>query len=791
MLLQSVFLLCFTISTQARTHLGRTAQAIEARQLSNETTYDFIIAGGGIAGLTVADRLTENPNVTVLVIEYGPFDQREDGVMIPGAYFPVPYLWLPLMSTPQTALGGISYGVPCGRVVGGGSVVNAMFFHRSDAELYNAWEELGATGWGWADLFPYFKKSETFTAPDADYAASHNITWDVSVHGFEGPVQASHAPYDYPGSANMYNGALRLGIQPALDPNNGRAQGIFRLLRSVDPKTQTRSSARINRYDRDAARPNYHILSNTAVSRVLFENVTAVGVEYIGSTSGEKHTVRASKEVIIAAGSVHTPQILQLSGIGDAAHLKSLGIDTVSGLPGVGRNLQDHLVLKVYYNYTSNHFPNGGSLQSNATYATEQRAFYDAGKASAFDLTGTTGNLMIQLPLSNWTNDSASIISRASSLSPTDVLGKDTDPSVLAGYERQRAIILKDINVEAVGGLSWNTGPETSIYMTRPLSRGSITINSTNIFDAPLIDYGALTDPTDLDILYAIYMKNRELMATPDVAILGPIETAPAPGISNERDIKEKIKVALQPSNAHQCCTAAMMPREDGGVVDRQNRVYGTFGLSVVDASTWPLVAGGGPQASVYAGAEKAADMIKKRHGIGLMIAYALASAGASKVYILGRREDKLSTAASQHENIVPLQRDITSKASLQAAVDFITQDTGYINLLVANSGIYGPPSSFVPGSSVKELRKSMFENTSMEEFTQTFHVNTTATYFTMLAFLELLDAGDKDATAGGFGKPLKEGSKVPSIQSQVIITSSVGAFLLPGLRRMVSESML
>ncbi|KAI4647457.1 Short-chain dehydrogenase/reductase sat3 [Alternaria viburni] len=164
--------------------------------------------------------------------------------------------------------------------------------------------------------------------------------------------------------------------------------------------------------------------------------------------------------------------------------------------------------------------------------------------------------------------------------------------------------------------------------------------------------------------------------------------------------------------------------------------------------------------------------------GIGLMIARALACAGASKIYILGRREDKLSTAASQHENIIPLQCDITSKASLQAAVDFITQDMGYINLLVANSGIYGPPSSFMPCSSVKELREHMFEKTSMEDFTQTFHVNTTATYFTMLAFLELLDAGNKNAIAGGFGKPLKEGSKIPSIQSQVIITSSVGAFL-------------
>ncbi|KAH9863604.1 hypothetical protein J1614_009536 [Plenodomus biglobosus] len=215
--------------------------------------------------------------------------------MVPGAYFPVPYLWLPLMSTPQSALGGMVYGVPCGKVVGGGSVVNAMFFHRSDAELYDTWEELGATGWGWANLIPYFKK-------------------------------------------------------PAQEPNNGRAQGVFRLVRSVDAETQTRSSARVNRYDRDAQRPNYHILANTAVSRIIFQDNTAVGVAFVSNNNGTQSEVRARKEVIVAAGSVHTPQILQLSGIGDATHLKSLGIDPVSDLPGVGHNLQDHLVLKVNYN---------------------------------------------------------------------------------------------------------------------------------------------------------------------------------------------------------------------------------------------------------------------------------------------------------------------------------------------------------------------------------------------------------------------------------------------------------
>jgi NAD(P)-dependent dehydrogenase (short-subunit alcohol dehydrogenase family) len=160
------------------------------------------------------------------------------------------------------------------------------------------------------------------------------------------------------------------------------------------------------------------------------------------------------------------------------------------------------------------------------------------------------------------------------------------------------------------------------------------------------------------------------------------------------------------------------------------------------------------------------------------MVAKALAAGGASKIYILGRRIDRLDAAASQYPSFHPIQCDITSKESLQSAVEFITSNTGHINLLVANSGIVGPMSSFVPGQSISQIRKSMFEDTSMADFANTFEVNVTATYFSILAFLELLDAGNAAAVKGGYGKPTKEGELVPSIQSQVIVTSSVGAFL-------------
>ncbi|KAI8630242.1 short-chain dehydrogenase [Xylariaceae sp. FL1651] len=163
--------------------------------------------------------------------------------------------------------------------------------------------------------------------------------------------------------------------------------------------------------------------------------------------------------------------------------------------------------------------------------------------------------------------------------------------------------------------------------------------------------------------------------------------------------------------------------------------------------------------------------------GIGLMMAKALAGSGAKKVYILGRRAATLEAAAAAHSSISPLVCDVTSKESLQAAVDVISGEIGYVNLVVANSGIFGPYQSFNSALSIQDLRKNLFDEVSTEAFTEALHVNVTGVYLTMTAFLELLDAGNKNALKGGYGKPLKEGSRVPLIQSQVIVTGSVGSY--------------
>ncbi|KAJ3551726.1 hypothetical protein NPX13_g11294 [Xylaria arbuscula] len=163
--------------------------------------------------------------------------------------------------------------------------------------------------------------------------------------------------------------------------------------------------------------------------------------------------------------------------------------------------------------------------------------------------------------------------------------------------------------------------------------------------------------------------------------------------------------------------------------------------------------------------------------GIGFFMAKALASAGAKKVYILARRKEVLDEAAKAHESLHPLVCDVASKESLQAAVDTITKESGYVNLVIANSGVLGPAARFHPDSSVSDLKKRLFDEVSMDNFSQTMNINVTGAYFTMLAFLELLDAGNENARKGGFGAPLTAGSTVPSTQSQVLFISSISAY--------------
>ncbi|RWA09527.1 hypothetical protein EKO27_g5581 [Xylaria grammica] len=576
--------------------------SVVSRQEAGNNTYDFIIAGGGIAGLTVADRLTEDPSVSVLVVEAGPFDQREESVLIPGAYPPFQY-FNGLESVPQEALGNRSVGTICAKVVGGGSVVNAMVYLRYAGYLIRRWSE-----------------GENFTKPDGDFAARANISWDDSVRGTSGPVKYSYPDYFYPGSANWWNAAKSIGLPIVKDPEAGNNLGIFWTPSVLDATTMTRSDARLNHYENiKVSRSNYHILASTTVSKVIFNGTRAMGVEYLASGGGDTAQVYATKEVILAAGGVHTPQILQLSGIGPQALLNDLGIAVIQDLPGVGQNLQDQSTLTIPWTFTSNVTPNSGSLDSNATYNAEQRGLYDTERTGAYTIVRSLSTNIGQLSLRLVTDDYAAIAAEARSRDPAASLPSDVDPTVLEGYKKQRELIIRQFEGQdaAVGTLHWGTSSSSLIYHLKPLSRGTVNINSTDPLASPVLDYRTATDPIDLAIYVALFRKNRELFAAPDMAALGPAEASPfGAQVRTDEEIIAVLRQQINPSNAHQCCTAAMLPRNLGGVVDSEWNVHGVEGLRVADTSYWPFQTSGAPTATTYASGEKLADVIKRDYNL-------------------------------------------------------------------------------------------------------------------------------------------------------------------------------
>lgn len=322
------------------------------------TTYDYVIVGGGLTGLVVAHRLSEDKlrefcgaqNLlicrlirsagSVLVLETGPITDDINTVIPTLANSINRALQYKMMSEPDPELGGLSVGVLVGKVVGGGSVINNMAYDRAAAADYHAWERLGNPGWGWKGLLSYFKKSTTFTPPKYT-AEEFNIIWDTSAYGTTGPLQASFPNYDFPDMKVVWE-AFRSGGYPTPEEHAaGEAVGAFWIPYALNPDTQTRSDARRTYYDSAKSRPNLKIL-NVSATEILFDGLTANGIQFTDLLDSTSSKVHAKREAILAAGAVFTPKIPQISGICSPDVLKAAGVKIKKDLPAVGANLQDH-----------------------------------------------------------------------------------------------------------------------------------------------------------------------------------------------------------------------------------------------------------------------------------------------------------------------------------------------------------------------------------------------------------------------------------------------------------------
>ncbi|KFA45613.1 hypothetical protein S40293_08627 [Stachybotrys chartarum IBT 40293] len=598
--------------------------------------YDYIVVGGGTSGLVVANRLSEDRSKTVLVIEHGDFANTIN-VTVP--YFatqdqtPRRYN---MVSVPQVHLANRVAELPIGNVVGGSSAVNGMAWDRGSAIDYDSWEKLGNVGWGWRKLLRYFRKSSTFAPPAREYVERYGYEWTPDAYG-NGPIRVGYPAWQW-SAAELQARAWIEDINASVlrDGADGKNVGIAWIPQSSDGVESVRSYAETAYFNPVSNRRNLDLLILHYGTTVKFDGTDTAGVEIASRDTGKVKFV-SSKNVVLAAGAVNTPRILQLSGIGPARLLHSLGINVLVDAPGVGANFQDHPSFMLFYQCKTrsvapflplwrrllNDAPvnNDTAVNPNSMYDPD---FYDAAwEEYSANRTGpfshAWGNRIVFESLQNLDSRYESIANSLEAQDPLAYLPTiyAENPTLLDGYLAQQRILQSQFLSSQAGVVEITFGGSTAVPVAvqKPLSRGTIHINSTDPNPArpPLIDFNANANPIDTAIARLGLRKAREFMASDSVASLEPVETVPGPTVDSDMEIEQVLRDSLlTPTFSHPVGTAALMPRELGGVVDDQLRVYGVNGLWVVDASIIPLIPAAHTQATVYAVAEYAADLIRQ-----------------------------------------------------------------------------------------------------------------------------------------------------------------------------------
>ncbi|WYZ37881.1 hypothetical protein EsH8_II_001387 [Colletotrichum jinshuiense] len=588
-----------TSPAAAKPMLLETATLLERAEQVKDA-YDYIIVGAGTAGLTVADRLSEDGKHSVLVIEY--CHLVSDAVIEAGGgrNFNDPGIRYNITSTPQPGMNSRTQAVWIGCCVGGSSAINGMVMVRGTRVEYDGWAELGGPNstWGWDGVLPYFKRAVYFTPPEEELAGAFNITWDPNAWGMEDGTKifASFPEYQNPRLIPMYQAVKKMPRMDVPLDGAGGDNGLFWYPSSIDPKRYRRSYARTGHYD-GVTRPNFEVITRHKVRKVVFDGTTATGVEFSPRDGdGRRRTVKANKEVILAAGTVHTPQLLQLSGIGPKPLLDAAGIPVLLDTPGVGQNFQDHAYLSVGYQW-GNGAPSGPAVPANGNPASV-----------------AAPNLGAWIGLPTITEGFEAIAARYEAQDPAKFLPTGTHPTVVAGYaafQKLHAKLLRDRNTNVMW-LPLTGGAGGIVMAMHVVSHGTINIDPADPEAEPVVDYRALSNPVDMDIMVEIIGFMRAYMSSPDIARYQPRETSPGANVKGEA-LKSWIRQQYIPTNFHPIATAAKKPKEMGGVVGEDLLVHGADRLSVVDGSIMPLLPGANTQQTVYMLAEKAVDLIKAR----------------------------------------------------------------------------------------------------------------------------------------------------------------------------------
>jgi choline dehydrogenase-like flavoprotein len=427
--------------------------------------------------------------------------------------------------------------------------------------------------------------------------------------------------FQYPDVVDYYKAFAGAGLHAARSGDNGEAYGTAWYPNTMNPKTGERSHARNSYYDPVSKRSNLEVMLETLATEIVFDGnrqLTAKGVKVTDKRTGTTKTVYAKKELILACGSINTPQLLQLSGIGPRSVLEAAGIPVKLAHDGVGANFQDHPYTNVQYNMSNLSKPNPSSFNDPAFNASAWEQ-YRANKTGPLTLARGNGLAMVPLQIVDPENYSnlAEQVRGSSNDAYLPALYKNSK-KLLKGFKAQRAI-LADLYESAKAGVVEHTisgsGTFNIVGLEKPISRGTVTINPANPRGPPNIFYNALSNPVDRAVLATCVRFLRTVLARPELAKFSPMETSPgAQYTTDDEIIKRSIEVgSVIPTLSHPSCTCAMMPEDMGGCVSDKLLFYGVKHMSIVDASIIPIVPTQHIQSTMYAIGEKAASIIKSR----------------------------------------------------------------------------------------------------------------------------------------------------------------------------------
>jgi choline dehydrogenase len=526
--------------------------------------YDVVVAGAGSAGCIVATRLTEDPKLEVCLIEAGKRD-RNPWIHIPlgfGKIVPNPKFNWGYATEPEPGLNGRSVVWPRGKVLGGSGSINGLVFLRGAPTDFDEWEKLGATGWGYKDVLPYFKKSE------------NNVEGADAWRGVGGPMTISNIKAPSVPSRAFVESCEQLQFPRNKDFNGERIDGVGFVQLNV--RDGRRVSTAVGYLKPNLSRPNLALKTQVHVRRIILEGKRAIGVE-IEEADGRRRRIRARREVIVSGGSINSPMLLMASGIGNAKELAAIGVDVQHDLPGVGKDLQDHFMVRMVFKTKIRGTLN--EVSRNPFQAAKMALEYAINRSGQLSVGATEATLFCK--------------SRASEPIPDlqfQCINFSTEGAFKVGLHR-------------FPGFMFN------FCVCRPHSRGEIKLRDPEGRFAPRIHANYMTHDEDWRMMLSGWRIAKQIRDTNPFKSLVEEEMYPGSGVKTEDDFKEYVK--NNGSTVYHPCGTCRMGTDDRAVTDPNLKVRGIEGLRVVDASVMPMVPSSNIHPATIMVAEKASDTIK------------------------------------------------------------------------------------------------------------------------------------------------------------------------------------